>query len=144
MVYWKSCPAGTGGWPIRPRPPARSARAGALITSLAVRLRDGELVRVEPDAHAVVVRAEEAHVADARQAGQGVLDLDGGVVAQVELVVARRPGESRLTHSRMLGDFFLVVTPCRLHLLGQLGLGDRDAVLHQHLGHVEVGARART
>ena len=35
----------------------------------------GQLLRVEPDAHAVVARAEELHVADARDAGQRVLEL---------------------------------------------------------------------
>src|SRR5882757_5941256 len=32
----------------------------------------------------------------------------------------RPPGETRLTHSRMLGDFFLVVTPWRLTSSGSL------------------------
>ena len=43
---------------------------------------------VDPEAHAVVLLAELEHVADAVHAGELVLDLDGGVVAEVELVVA--------------------------------------------------------
>ena len=48
----------------------------------------GEFVRVEPDAHRIVARAENPHVARAGNAGQDVLDLQGGVVAQINLVVA--------------------------------------------------------
>src|SRR5258708_362432 len=48
----------------------------------------GQLVGPNPDAHAVVLLAENADVADAVHAGDLVLDLDGGVVADVELVVA--------------------------------------------------------
>ena len=57
----------------------------------------GELLRIEPDAHAVVARAEERHVAHALDARQVVLHAERGVVAQVELVVveARRPASSR-------------------------------------------------
>ena len=41
----------------------------------------------------------------------------------------------------MLGDFFLTLTPCTCTCVGQLRHGQRDAVLHQHLGHVQVGAQ---
>ena len=40
----------------------------------------------------------------------------------------------------MLVDCFLAVTPCRWTSCGQPGLGDRQPVLHQDLGLVEVGA----
>src|SRR5262249_30003872 len=46
----------------------------------------GELVGVEPDAHAVVAAAEDEDIADAVEAGEAVEELDGGVVAQVQLV----------------------------------------------------------
>src|SRR5204863_367712 len=46
-----------------------------------------QLVRVEPDAHAVVLLAELEDVADALHAGQRVLDLDGGEITQIKLVV---------------------------------------------------------
>ncbi len=42
-----------------------------------------QLVRVQPDAHAVVLLAEDAHIADALHSGDGVLDMDRGVIAQV-------------------------------------------------------------
>ena len=44
------------------------------------------LVRVEPDAHRIFATAMELHVADARQARQHVLDVQGRVVRQVERV----------------------------------------------------------
>ena len=40
----------------------------------------------------------------------------------------------------MSGEFFLYRDAEPPHLLGQLRLGDRDAVLDQHLRLVEVGA----
>ena len=44
------------------------------------------LLRVEPDAHRIFATAMELHVADARQARQHVLDVQGRVVRQVERV----------------------------------------------------------
>ena len=49
-------------------------------------------------------------------------------------------GENRLTIIRMLGDFFFTVTPAPLDQVGQDRLGQRHAVLHQHLGHVQIDA----
>ena len=68
-VNWNACPAATGGWPSCPAATWTFCSGGRATTSLAVRLRDGQLVRVEPDAHAVVLLAETGHVADARRAG---------------------------------------------------------------------------
>ena len=55
----------------------------------------GQLLGIEPGPHAVVALAQEGHVAHARQPQQFVLDLDRGVVRQVEVVAEvaalRRP-----------------------------------------------------
>ena len=51
-----------------------------------------QLFRVDPDAHAVVLLAEQGHVADPVEPGQFVLQLNGRVVAQVELVEVRLAG----------------------------------------------------
>ena len=51
-------------------------------------------------------------------------------------------GENRLTIISTLGDFFLTVTPRRLTRSGRIGSASDDAVLHQHLGHVQVDADA--
>ena len=45
-----------------------------------------------------------------------------------------------LTHIKMAGDFFLVVTPSRLTSSGSLACGDGHSVLHEHLGHVQIRA----
>ena len=42
----------------------------------------GQLVRVEPEAHAVIALAEHQDVADPLDAQQLVLELDGGEIAQ--------------------------------------------------------------
>jgi len=148
MVYWKSCPAGVGGWPSRPAATWRFCSLMALMASPGGHLPRRQLLGVQPDAHAVVARAEEDHVADALDAGQGVLDLDGRVVAQVQLVVLEpllaglRVGllhRDEVDAQQDAGRLLLGRHPLPAHLLGQLGLGDRHPVLHQHLGHVEVG-----
>ena len=97
-------------------------------------------VRVDPDPHAVVLLAELLTVADAVHAGHLVLDLDGGEVAQVELVVAAvgRVDGDDLQDVRVAlagGDAGL------LDHVGQQRQGQVDAVLHQHLGEVQVDAR---
>ena len=45
-------------------------------------------VRVEPDAHGVLARAEHRHIADAGEAAQFVLHIDDGVVRQEQAVEA--------------------------------------------------------
>jgi len=48
----------------------------------------GDLVRIDPNAHRVIAAAEHSYLADATQAREFVLDLDVGVVTQVERIVA--------------------------------------------------------
>ena len=99
----------------------------------------GQLLRVDPDPHAVVALAEQEHVADARHAGQLVLDLHQGVVAQVELVVAAVGRVERDAHQDV-GRLLLACDAGLLDDVGQQRHGQADAVLHQHLGHVQVDA----
>ena len=49
-------------------------------------------------------------------------------------------GENRLTIISTLGDFFFTDHAAALDQVGQDRLGQRDAVLHQHLGHVQIDA----
>ena len=49
-------------------------------------IAQGELFRIEPDAHRVVARAEDGDVADAVDAREHVLHVQGGVVGDVEQV----------------------------------------------------------
>ena len=71
---------------------------------------------------------------------QIVLNLDGGVVAEVQIVVLA-VGGVQVDGQQDAGRLLLNVHALQLHLLGQLRHGQRDAVLHQHLGHVQVGAQ---
>jgi hypothetical protein len=91
----------------------------AVTTSPAVMLR-GELLRVEPDAHRVVARAEQQHRAHAGDAQQVVAHVER-VVAQVERVVASCPGETMCTTMVRLGDCFSVVTPIWRTMSGRRG-----------------------
>ena len=50
----------------------------------------GDLVRVEPDAHGIIARAENPDVARAGNARQHILDLQGGVIAQINFVIPAR------------------------------------------------------
>ncbi len=96
-----------------------------------------ELLRIEPDPHAILLPAERADLADAGQAGQFLQHVEGGVVAQVELVELagwtvhgdREQDVRRLLPSRDARLFDHV---------RQSGHRQGHAVLHEDLGHVQV------
>ena len=98
-----------------------------------------QLVRIEPDPHRILAGAEHGDVADAGQARQLVPQVDGGVVGQEQAVVAgvrRRQRHEQQDRGRLLLHRDALV----LHRLRQLRQRGRDAVLHQHLREVQVGA----
>jgi len=98
-----------------------------------------QFVGIQPDPHGIVASPKDRHLADAGDPGQLVPEVDVRVVAQVDRIeagVGRREG-NQLDDLRGL---FLDRDPLPAHLLGQLGLGDRHAVLDQHGRHVHVGA----
>ena len=107
---------------------------------MAVRLQRRQPVGVDPDAHAVILLAEQEHVADAVHAGDFVLELDGGVVAEVELVVAVLSGEIEADDEQDVGVAFARGDAGLLDHVGQLRQGQVDAVLHQHLGEIQIDA----
>ncbi len=78
-------------------------------------------------------------VADAVEAGEHVLDVDGGVVRDV-LLVERTVRRDQVDHQHQVGRLLAHRDAEALHLLRQSRDRDRDAVLHQHLGLVDVGA----
>ncbi len=47
----------------------------------------GQLERIQPDAHAVILLPQENHVAYPFQPSQPILVLNGGVIAELELAV---------------------------------------------------------
>ena len=58
-VIWIGWPLATGGWPIWPAATWTFCSCRAATTSAGVRLRRGQLVGIDPDAHAVIALAEE-------------------------------------------------------------------------------------
>ena len=109
----------------------------AATTSPAARLRARHLLRIQPDAHGVVAGAEELHLPGARNAPEHVLDLQPGVVAQVDHVIAvvRR---DQVHHHGDVGGALDRGDPLLADLFGQAGQRLADPVLHLHLGQVHV------
>ena len=107
-----------------------------------------QLVRVEPDPHAVVLPAERENVAHALQPGQRILEMDGSVIGQVKLVVIR-PAGFGIGVGIQIDDQEDIRRPLLdghadgPDQVGQRRLRDGDAVLHQHLGHVRRRCPAR-
>ena len=98
-----------------------------------------ELVRIEPYAHGVIAGAEDFHIAGARDASQHVFDLQSGVVAEIDLVVAAVRREKVNDHGevgRLLGGGDTQTT----HFLRQLGQRLRHAILHLDLRFINVRA----
>ena len=62
----------------------------------------GELFRVKPDAHGVIARPENCDISDTLNAGELVLHLQEGVVAEVKLV-ARAVRRNEMRHHREVG-----------------------------------------
>ena len=98
-----------------------------------------DFVRVQPEAHGVIARAENLHVAGAGNAGQHVLDLEGGVVAQINVVIPSIRGKE-VDHHRQVRRLLGGGDAQRAHFLGQFGQGLGHPVLDLHLGLVHVGA----
>ncbi len=98
-----------------------------------------DLVWVEPHAHRVVTGTKKLDLADAGQAGDRVLHLDRRVVADVDLVVAVVRREQVHDH-REVGRALDRGDTEAADFLGQLGLRLGNAVLHLHLGVVQIGA----
>ena len=95
--------------------------------------------RVQPDAHAVILLTEQEHVADAGNPRQFIFDLHQGEIAQVELVVAA-VGRVDRQAAQDVGRAFAGRDAGLTNDFRQLRNGQVDAVLHQHLGHVDIDA----
>ena len=99
----------------------------------------GELLRIEPDAHRVVARAEDGDVAHAVDAGEHVLHVQRRVVGDVEQI-ARIVRRVEMDHHHQVGRLLHHRDADIAHLLGEARQGDGDPVLHQHLRGIEIGA----
>ncbi len=98
-----------------------------------------QFLRIEPDPHGVLAGAEDHHVADTRQARELILQPDGGVIGEIEAVVA---GVGRAQRDDLQDRRRLLLHIDALHLdrLRQRGQCRRHAVLHQHLREIQIGA----
>jgi hypothetical protein len=95
-------------------------------------------LRVEPGPDVVIALSLIGNVGDAVHARQLVAHVDGGEVAQVDVVVAvvrRVEVDDQQDVGRLLADGDALV----LDLRGQLRHGQSDAVLHHHQRRVQVG-----
>ncbi len=100
----------------------------------------GHLVGIEPDAHAVIALAQVVDVSDAVDSQQIVFDINRGIVAQIQVVVAA-VGRNQVHRQQNARRLLVGVDALQLHLLRQLRHGQRDAILHEHLRHVQIGAQ---
>ena len=102
------------------------------MTSAGRQISGREFVGIEPDAHAVIVRAEDEHVAGAVDPRQLVLDGQRRIVGEEQLDRGSI-GRNTVHDQQEARRAFLDGDPLPADFLGQAGLGERDAVLHQHL-----------
>ena len=100
----------------------------------------GELFGIEPGPHAVVAFAEIGHVGHTGQAAELVFDLNRGVIAEKDAVVAM-VGRDEVDDHHRAGRHLFDVHPFALDQVGHDRQAERDAVLHQHLGHVGIHAQ---
>src|ERR1051326_6166692 len=98
-----------------------------------------QAVRVEPCAHGIIAAAEHDDRADPVDAGERIDDLERRVIGD-EQRVARFVGRIEMHDHHDVGRAFGDRDADIAHVLRQARLGDRDAVLHLHLGDIEVGA----
>ena len=110
--------------------------SGDVVRGHAERL---QTVGIEPDPHRIVAAAEHDDRADALDARERVLDLERGVVGdeqRVARLVGRQHVHDHHQVGRGLGDGDADVA----HVSRQARQRGRDAVLHLHLGDIEIGA----
>ncbi len=131
--------------------PGRGRRAGLAGGDVLVLLADRaddvlgfepeavQLAGVHPDAHGVIAGADDPDAADAGQTGERVDEVDRRVIAQEKRVIFV---VGRIQHHELQdrGVLLLDVDALRLDRFGQRGQGELDAVLHQNLVDIRIGA----
>ena len=99
----------------------------------------GQAIRLDPDSHRVVAGADDVNPANPLDAGEGVLDVDQGIIAEellVEARIVRRQGDQ---HKDVRERFFGGDREA-FDFLGKLGGGGGNPVLGEDRVHVRVGA----
>ena len=98
----------------------------------------GDFVRVEPDTHGVFAAGKDLHIADPRQPCQRVLHMQRRVVRDVK-GIAGRIGRIEVYCEQDVGRRLPHLHAEPLHVFRQPGQRVLDAVLRQHLRHVQIG-----
>ena len=98
-----------------------------------------QAVRVEPDPHRIIAAAEHGDRANAVDAGERIGDFERRIVRN-EQGVARFIGRIKVHDHHQIGRGLLHGDADIADVGRQARLRDGDAVLHLHLGDVEIGA----
>ncbi len=101
-------------------------------------IADRQFFRIQPYAHGVIAATEYLNLPHARQAREHVADIQYGVVAQVQRVIASAGRDEIDQHGQVRGALdrrHAQVT----HFLRQARQRLGDAVLHLHLRAVRIG-----
>ncbi len=99
----------------------------------------GHLLRIEPDAHGIVTRAEDLNLAYAFDTGEPVLDVQRCIVSQIGDVIGICLRDEVDDHDEVGRALDGGDAECA-HFRRQARFGLRHAVLHQLLRLVGVGA----
>ena len=100
----------------------------------------GRAIGIDPHAHRIIAAAEHGDSADALKPEQPVAKARIGVIADIVDIERRIGRGERDDHQealRLLGDDDADLAD----LIGQARLGERDAILDEHLGGIQIGAR---
>ncbi len=98
-----------------------------------------QLVRIKPGPQAVIALSQVGDARHALQPAQLVLDVDRRIIAQEDVVLAA-VGRHEIHDHQRVGRHLLDGDAFILHHAGNDRQRQRDAILHQHLGHVGIHA----
>ena len=96
-------------------------------------------MRIEPDPHRIFARAEDIDVADAVESREFVANLEQSVIAGKKLI-ERSVRRNEVHDHRDVGRLLFRRHADPLHIGREHGNRDGDAILHQHLRRIEIGA----
>ena len=98
----------------------------------------GQLVRLDPYAHGVITAAQHAGLSNTLDAGYSIKNIDRQVIT-LEILIIGAFGRVKRYQQQGEREFFLNGNPQPFYFFRNTGLRFGNTVLHQHVGHVEVG-----
>ena len=96
-------------------------------------------MRIQPNPHRIFARAEDIDVAHAVEPRELVANLKQSVIAGKKLI-ERSIRRNEVHDHRNVGGLFFRRHADPLHIRREHGNGDGDAVLHQYLRRIKIGA----